>query len=439
MKRVLMVSPHFPPDTTAASHRVRLLAPHLADFGWEPTIVTVDPRDYEGRLDPGLAALVREDLRVVRVRAIPAKWTRLLRVGDLGIRSFPGILRACRALLKERQFDCFFVTVYPTYTALIGPIVKRFRPLPFVLDYQDPWVGSWGLITGPGPNESPDCKSRLSRKVALVLEPLAVRAADAITAVSAGTLDGVRERCPRAKNVRFAEIPLGGEPGDFEYLRARPRTNPFFNPGGERFQLSYVGTLLPAGLDTLRGFLQAVALLKSGNPELYRRLDVRFFGTSNQTTGELRARVLPEARSLGVEDAVFEEPARIDYLDALNVLVQSNAILLLGSSEKHYTASKLYPALLARRPILAAFHEESSVVSILRGAVTGSWCKLVTYDDRESPRKKSGALYRHLAELVASSTDEVPEPTQVPGVDEFSARTLAGRLAAVFDAVSGSQ
>ena len=42
MKRVLMVSPHFPPDTSAASHRVRLLAPHLPEFGWEPTVVTVE-------------------------------------------------------------------------------------------------------------------------------------------------------------------------------------------------------------------------------------------------------------------------------------------------------------------------------------------------------------------------------------------------------------
>jgi len=43
MRRVLMVSPHFPPDSSAASHRVRLLAPHLERVGWEPTIVTIDP------------------------------------------------------------------------------------------------------------------------------------------------------------------------------------------------------------------------------------------------------------------------------------------------------------------------------------------------------------------------------------------------------------
>ena len=71
MRRVLMVSPHFPPDTNAATHRVRLLAPHLPARGWEPTVVAVDPRDYEGRLDPALADLVPPWLRVVHARAWP--------------------------------------------------------------------------------------------------------------------------------------------------------------------------------------------------------------------------------------------------------------------------------------------------------------------------------------------------------------------------------
>src|SRR5258707_6050339 len=81
MRHVLMISPHFPPDSTAGTHRVRLLAPHLASHGWEPTVLTVDPRDYEGRLDPALAASVPSSLSVVRARAwaaglAPPAWVR---------------------------------------------------------------------------------------------------------------------------------------------------------------------------------------------------------------------------------------------------------------------------------------------------------------------------------------------------------------------------
>jgi hypothetical protein len=118
-----MVSPHFPPDSSAASHRLRLLAPHLPEFGWEPTIVTVDSRDYEGRLDPSLESLVPSSLRVVRVRALPARWTRIVRLGDLGLRSLPGLWRTCRSLLANERFECLFITIFPSYPALLGPVL----------------------------------------------------------------------------------------------------------------------------------------------------------------------------------------------------------------------------------------------------------------------------------------------------------------------------
>ena len=151
-------------------------------------MVTVDPRDYEGRLDPGLASLVPAELRVVRCRAWPARWTRRIGIGDLGLRAFAGLRRACADLLRRERFDALFITIYPTYPALLGPILKRQFGVPFVLDYQDPWVGAWGEAVGAGPNGRPDIKSRLTRAVARRLEPRAVRAADAITTVSAPTV-----------------------------------------------------------------------------------------------------------------------------------------------------------------------------------------------------------------------------------------------------------
>ena len=99
MRRVLFVSPHFPPDSSAGTHRVRLLAPHMAAHGWEPTVLTVDRRDYEGRPDDGLAASVPENLRVIRARAWPATVTRGLGIGDLGLRAYRGLKHTATALL----------------------------------------------------------------------------------------------------------------------------------------------------------------------------------------------------------------------------------------------------------------------------------------------------------------------------------------------------
>src|SRR5262245_58633605 len=168
-----MVSPHFPPDTTAATHRVRLLAPHLPRYGWAPTVVTVDPRDYEGRLDPDLVALVPGWLPVVRARAWAPARTRRFGIGDLGLRALAGLHAACRDLLRSQRFDALFVTISPTYPALLGLVLKRRFGVPFVLDYQDPWVGAWGSTVGGAPDGRPDLKSRLSRLLGLTLEPLA--------------------------------------------------------------------------------------------------------------------------------------------------------------------------------------------------------------------------------------------------------------------------
>ena len=66
-----------------------------------------------------------------------------------------------------------------------------------------------------------------------------------------------------------------------------------------------------------------------------------------------------------------EHPARLPYLEALQVLLDSTSVLVLGSDAPHYTASKVFPGILARRPLLAIFHRASSVVDILHRTRAG--------------------------------------------------------------------
>lgn len=434
MLRVLMVSPHFPPDTSAGAHRVRLLAPHLPRYGWEPTVVTVDPSDYEGRLDPGLGALVPRDLRVVRCRAWPARLTRLLGVGDLGLRALSGLFATVSELLDREPFDALFITIYPTYPALLGPVLKRRSGVPFVLDYQDPWVGAWGETVGGGPGGAPDLKSRLSRLLARALEPRVIAAADAITAVSSGTYEELRKRYPRVRSIPCAVIPLGGEPADFEHLWRHPRPNPHFDPTDGQFHLCSVGTLLPLGLETLRAVLKAASLLRERRPALGRLLRFHFFGTSNQRASDAPARVLPVAKELGMEDCVREIPPRIDYLDGLTVQTQASAILMMGSSERHYTASKLYPGLLAERPILAVYHEESSVAEILRRATRPPGTRLVTYGDRRRAGSRVEAICAEFEALMEDPSYNAAS-VDLGALKEYSTESLAGNLAAVLEQV----
>src|ERR1041385_11967 len=227
MRRALMVSPHFPPDAGAATHRVRLLAPHLPKYGWDPTVLTVQPTSYEGRLDPELIELVPASLRVVRCRAWNLHWTRRLGFGDLGLRAFQGLYKTCIQLLNQENFNVLFITIFPGYPALLGPIMRRRFGVPYVLDYIDPWVSAWGLEVGGGPTGRSDLKSRATRWIATQVEPIALRHAAAITAVSAATYEQILARMPEVGDVPRAAIPFGGEPDDLEYVRRHPRRNRF--------------------------------------------------------------------------------------------------------------------------------------------------------------------------------------------------------------------
>jgi glycosyltransferase involved in cell wall biosynthesis len=435
MRRILMVSPHFPPDTSAGAHRVRLLAPHMAEFGWTPTVVTLEAGAYEGRLDPGLLDLVPGDLHVVRCGALPARWTRRLGFGDLGLRALGDLNSACVRALAEEAYHALFITIYPSYPALLGPRLKRRFGIPFVLDYQDPWVGAWGRTVGGGANGTPDLKSRLSRGAAAFLERRVVPWADAITAVSAGTYESVLERIPAACATPCLELPLGCEPADFARVLRGSGRNPHFAPDDGLIHVCYVGTLLPLGFETLRAVLDAVAGLRTTHPDLFRRLRLHFFGTSNQTAGSPPPRVLPIADALGLRDSVTEWPTRVDYLEALAILRDASVVLALGSSEAHYTASKIFPALLSGRPLLAVYHEGSSVGDIVRAAATDQQARVVTYNDRERVGSSVEAIRTELVRLTglhAVSGDGAVDP--IP-FEAFTAREMARRLAGLLDSL----
>jgi hypothetical protein len=352
----------------------------------------------------------------------------------LGLRAFRGLKRASRQLLRAEKFDVLFITIFPSYLALLGPQLKREFGVPFILDYQDPWVGEWGQSVGGGAKGEATFKNRLARWLATKLEPSVARAADAITAVSAGTYEAVLARNPELNGKLCAAIPLGGEAADYEFLRTHPRPNAFFDPHDGRCHVCYVGTLLPLGFETLRAVLKAAAALRSYRPELYVRLRFHFFGTSNQTAADASARVLPVARELGVADIVTEAPPRVDYLDALTLQTQATALLMMGSSESHYTASKLYPGLLAMRPLLAVYHEASSVVGVLRHGAKPPTVRVVTYNDTARAESRVEEIYRGLTGLVENPMYD-PTAVNMEIVREFSAQSLAGKLAAVLDQV----
>ncbi|MBI3316626.1 MAG: glycosyltransferase [Candidatus Omnitrophica bacterium] len=424
MKRVAMVSPYFPPSTLAGVHRARLLAKHLNKFSWEPVVFCVDEHYHEQSLDLELEKLVPKTIRVIKSKAFRIQMTRLFGVGDIGLRGYRGMYQALEDFLGREKADLLFITLSPYYPSLMGPSLKRKFKLPFILDYQDPWVSKFGA------RQPIFTKAGLSHILAKWLEPKVLRWADHITSVSEGTNQEIRMRYPKLNKDIFSVLPIGGDPEDYEYLESHPFPLKIATLSDKELNFCYVGTLLPRAHRTLRALLKAIKIIREKNPTLYQKMKFHFIGTSNLPDGFKDFKVLPMAREEGVEERIREIPERVPYLEALKILSSSNVILMLGSDEKHYTASKLFPGLLSGRPILALYHEASSVCEIVKQ--TGG-VHLIKFSDEVPAQDQVGNISKDL-ELLALHP-EVVQPASLDAMKSVLASSIAGQFAKLFDSV----
>jgi len=425
MKHVLIVSPYFPPSVLAAVHRGRLLAKHLPEAGWQPTVLCVDETFHAETLDPELTKLLPADLNVVKTKALPVRLTRLVGIGDLSLRAFHHLKASLHRILDIQPIDVVFITGSPFYPMLYSRWLKRQYGKPIILDFQDPWVSRYGAA------QSRFSKIGLAHWLGTWLEPHALRYADFITSVSDLQNADMARRYAWLDADRMAAIPIGGDADDFEYLRRHGRPCPWLPTLPNTFIFGYVGNIWPGAHRSLETLFAAMAQLKRQSPQLYERLRLVFVGSSNQPMASNAEVVMPFARRHGIAENVSEEPRRIPYLDALNVMTRSDALLMLGSDEQHYTASKLYPSLLTKRPVLGIFHAQSNLCSIAE-AIGG--VLLVKFDDVASVETKVGEIAQSLVTLAEGRA--IIRQIDRSQLKPYVGPAIAHRFADIFDRVA---
>lgn len=427
-RHVAIVGPDFLPSSLPPALRIRLFATHLAEFGWRVTVVTVAPEFYEQRTDPAMSALLPASVDVVRTWAVPARLTRLLRFGDLGLRSVGPLWAALARLCRQRPVDLVFLPVPPFVPMVLGRLARARFGIPYVVDYIDPW-----LLEGPraAPAGGPTLKRRLAAALARTLEPFTLRRVAHVVGVSPGTVGGVVARHRWLSREQATDIPYGGEPADFDHVRRHPRRNPVFTPGDGFLHASYVGAYTEALEGALRALLAGVRAAREDGLEGADRLRLHFVGTSYAAGARARP-VTAIARQLGVETVVEERPERVAYLDALQVMLDSDALLIVGSDEPHYTPSKVFPSVLARRPVLALLHEACDAADLLERTGSGPVLRFKAGADL---LRDPGTVAAALAQVLARR--EEIRPGVPSGFEPSTARAMTARLAAVFDRVAG--
>jgi hypothetical protein len=359
LKKLLIISPYFPPSNAADMHRVRTSLPYFEALGWDAEIVTVDSRYSDIAKDDCLEEALPVNIKVHRVKAFSKRWSMKVGLGSLALRSLWFYRQKVDQLLRAGQYDLVFFSTTQFPVCILGAYWKRKFGIPYVIDMQDPWHSTYYQDV---PKTQRPKKYWFSYRLNKLLEPVAMRQVGGLMAVSPRYIADLKQRYPEIENAPAATIPFGAFAPDIDIaLRRIERFPHVLDPSCSN--LVYIGR---GGQDLHQAlspvFAALYQYLKENSGAMIR---LYFIGTSYAPPGEGKQSIAPLAEKHGVSTYVTELTDRVGYYQALATLQQADALLVIGSDDPAYNASKIHPYLLTEKPLLAMLNSNSPTGRIL--------------------------------------------------------------------------
>ena len=362
MKRLLIISPYFPPVNTADMQRVRMSLPYFEANGWQAEVVAVDPAFTDLPKDDLLLKSLPPGIKIHRIGAFGKKWTSMLGFGSISYRSWWYFKKKVNEMLRKQQFDLIYFSTTQFQICTLGAYWKKKFKIPYVIDMQDPWHSEY-YQDKPKKQQPP--KYWLSYRLNKFLEPVAMKKVDGLISVSENYIVALKQRYHYLNNIPSATITFGAFRTDME-IAARNAINfaPLLNT--QLKNIVYIGR---GGMDMYNAIKPVFKALKGAlknDKSSFDKLRLFFIGTSYAPNGQGTPTITPLAREYGLEDKVVEISDRIGYYHTLITLQQANGLFIPGSDDPQYTASKIFPCLLTGKPLLAIFNSASSALDILK-------------------------------------------------------------------------
>jgi glycosyltransferase involved in cell wall biosynthesis len=408
MRRVLLIAYHFPPYRGSSGLlRTLKFAQHLGRYGWQPTVITADPRAYERRYegipDPPAGVEVHRPFAfdIGRHLTIAGHYPRFLALPDRWAPWwFAGVKRTV-ALARRLKPDIIWST-YPIATAhAIGMSAHRRTGIPWVADCRD------SMTEADYPREA------LKRRVFRWIERRMVTEASRVVFTAPGTAKMYAERYPEVPASRWALLPNGYDEEDFAPLgEARPASN------GGPLKLLHSGVLYPIERDP-RALFTALRSLLDKKAIDGSRLQVVLRASNHD-------RELTEL----IEQYQVGELVRLErgvpYAEALAEMMSTDALLLLqGASCNHQIPAKLYEYMRTGQPILALTDRTGDTGRQILDSHAGIVCPL---DDAE-------AIERELPRFLDAVRTRSAPATDRTEARVFDRANQAGELAKLFEEV----
>lgn len=362
MKKLLIISPYFPPVNAADMQRVRMSLPYFKDYGWEAEVVCVDPEYIDMAKDDLLLQSVSKEIPVHAIKAFSKKYTAKIGLGSIALRSMWFYRQKVNRILRHKKFDLIYFSTTQFPVCVLGRYWKKKFGIPYVIDMQDPWHNDY--YRDKPKSERPP-KYWFSYRLNKWLEPLAMKKVDGLISVSNAYINTLKNRYPEIKDIPTATIPFAAFNADWKIAEKHQLEFPdllnrhFIN-------IVYIGR---GGKDMHRSATPLFAALKQGlksNFEQFKNLRIHFLGTSYAPAPLAKPTLKPLADEMDLSEYVIEQPSRIGFYHTLSTLRQADALFVPGSDDAAYTASKIYPYIMAKKPLLAIFHKKSNVINILK-------------------------------------------------------------------------
>lgn len=374
-RHILLLSYYWPPAGGIAVQRWLQMSHHLAEMGWQITVVTSANPDYP-QLDPNLINRIHPSIKSVKIKGFEprnflaklstifqknkqvnldnalnqnSKKQGLIQKFILWIRSNFFIPDArigwSKRVSKEipklqiKPPDLIISTGPPHSTHIAAKSLATFFSIPWVADFRDPWmeIEYFGHLN----------LTRRSLKRHRSLEFDTLSSADLVTTVSPSWATLFQ-----SKGARRTEVILNGyDSEDFQRRGKHP------DPGNDHFTISHLGTL---GEDRLvPAFFKACQTIL-----LDKKLsDLRLVFAGN-TTEKIRDLALDHNLSNEFNDVGF-----LTHAKAVDLMFESSMLLLIQNQvEKNIKGripAKVFEYMATRNPILMIGDIQSDLAKIL--------------------------------------------------------------------------
>jgi hypothetical protein len=419
VKRLLIISPYFAPLNTPDMQRVRTSLPYFKQNDWEVEIVTVDTQYLDAPTDELLLQTIPADIKIHTVKALKKQLTAKFGFGAIAFRAYWFYRKKVDELLKAKKFDLVYFSTTQFPICALGIHWKKRFGVPYVIDMQDPWYSTYYDDKQQRPP-----KYKLIYTLHKYLEAATMKQVGGLISVSESYIIDLKNRYPQIANVPSATITFGSFEPDIDLaIKNKSVFTSLLHPNYKN--IVYIGR---GGVDMHKAITPVFKVFKqliTDDPDVYNNVKLYFIGTSYAPADEGAATILPLARQFGIEDNVIEITNRVSYFHTLATLLQADALFIPGSDDPRYSPSKLYPYLLAKKPLLAIFNPQSSGLNILNDYGVQGYS--YTSQDIETPIKS------FFSDLLAGTL--TAPAYKADGVDKYTAETTTQKQCELFDRV----